>query len=643
MSESTDPSRRNFLTAGAAVTAAAVTGAAGFAIGRSGSDSDGGDSSAQGAGGGTDTSGPMPTGPNVLFIMVDEMRYPPVYESEALKLWRKENLPAQEALRAGAVEFHRHYTASMACGPARTSLFTGQYPSFHGVTQTSGAAKASDDPDLYWLAFNSVPTLGNYFQSAGYRSLYRGKWHISDADLTVPGSRVTVNSYTDTGERDLEREALYQEADRLAGYGFEGWIGPEPHGSKPLNSASSAKDKLGRDQGFAAQVVELIERLDSDDDDRPWFMVASFLDPHDIALWGYGTQRSELFDFSVDESVPEFADLFDTEQFALTMNEDLSSKPASQRSYQETYKDWMQDVPPENYLRYYYSLHKRVDAQIAKVHEAIKASRFYDDTIIVFTSDHGDLLGSHGFMHQKWHQAYDEALRVPLFISTPETRAAGGDGPVKDVESLTSHADLVPTLLAMTGIDPEAQNEVLAERFSDVAVPVGRDISDVVTGSTDKLSEPIFFMTDDEPSRGNSQENIFGVGYDSVVQPNHIECVIAEIDGEIWKFARYFDNPQFWSDPAPFQGPPKDVVEHVAEAPEDAEGTVEVTATKRIKFEPEPEEFELYNVTADPLELTNLADDPAYADRRSQLSEMLDAEREAKRLNPVSGQVPGQG
>ena len=88
-------------------------------------------------------------------------------------------------------------------------------------------------------------------------------------------------------------------------------------------------------------------------------------------------------------------------------------------------------------------------------------------------------------------------------------------------------------------------------------------------------------MTDDEPSRGNDQEDIFGVGYDSVVQPNHIECVIAELDDEIWKFARYFDNMQFWSDPAPMQGPPKDVVEHVGEACPHCHATVRASSRPR--------------------------------------------------------------
>lgn len=66
--------------------------------------------------------------PNILLIMVDEERYPPVYEDEAIRRWRAENLKAQNFLRQYGVEFRNHYAASTACAPSRASLYTGQYP-----------------------------------------------------------------------------------------------------------------------------------------------------------------------------------------------------------------------------------------------------------------------------------------------------------------------------------------------------------------------------------------------------------------------------------------------------------------------------------------------------------------------------------
>ena len=77
--------------------------------------------------------------PNILFLMVDQERFPTVYESKELVEWKKENLVAHELLRKHGMEFLKHYAGSSACSPSRTTLYTGQYPSLHGVTQTPGA------------------------------------------------------------------------------------------------------------------------------------------------------------------------------------------------------------------------------------------------------------------------------------------------------------------------------------------------------------------------------------------------------------------------------------------------------------------------------------------------------------------------
>lgn len=626
-----NPTRREFIIS----TSLAAAGATGIAHGA--------ERDAESAcGPGTDPW--LPVGkecsrrPNVLLFMCDEMRYPPVYEAAGLQQFRAQNLHTQNILRETGVEFHRHYAASTACAPSRTSIFTGHYPSLHGVTQTTGAAKEANDPDVFWLDPEGVPTMGDYFKAAGYRSLYRGKWHVSNADLQIPGTHDQIVSYTDSGDRDPEKEALYQEANRLSGYGFEGWIGPEPHGSAPLNTASSpSDDRLGRDQGFAAQSVELLQQLDASPDNTPWFMVSSFVNPHDIALWGFFARNSGFFDFTVDDDVPGFLGLFNPVQFAMTLADDLSTKPACQTSYQATYHQWMQGIPPDDYFRFYYQLHKNVDAEMFRVYEALLATRFFDNTIVVFTSDHGDLLGSHAYMHQKWYQTYEEALRVPLIIANPHLLPQGAS-----IDSITSHVDLLPTLLGLCGIDPADHLDDVAVGHSDAVLPVGRDLSETVRGRTAPPTEPIFFMTDDDPSRGLNQENFYGVAYDSVIQPNHIESVIAEIDGEVWKYSRYFDNLQFWTEPAPLIGLPKDIVLNVEEGPINLPGEHDVDATKRVKFVPQNEEFEMYNVSNDPMELENLYNHPAHLVTQAQLSNILDEQRALKRLRPISGDVPGQ-
>ena len=121
--------------------------------------------------------------PNILIILTDQLRHPTVYETDELRRFRREALPAEASLRDSGVSFDRHYVMSAACAPSRASILTGQYPSLHGVTQTDGLAKSADGPEMFWLAPDTVPTIGDWFRAGGYRTFYKGKWHVSHSHL----------------------------------------------------------------------------------------------------------------------------------------------------------------------------------------------------------------------------------------------------------------------------------------------------------------------------------------------------------------------------------------------------------------------------------------------------------------------------
>ena len=572
--------------------------------------------------------------PNYLFFIVDEMRAPMSYESEALQQFRKTFLTTQEKLRATGIEFKRHYAGSVACVPSRATLFTGQYPSLHGVSSTDGAAKTSSDPGMFWLDPNTVPTLGDWFRSAGYRTYWKGKWHISHADILIPGTRTGLASYNNDGTRNPAKEALYEKSGRLEEFGFTGWIGPDPHGSNPLNSGSSAKDALGRDQAIADQAIDLISQLNSSTDTTPWVMVVSFVNPHDIVLWGLLSHLGGSFDFSIDDDVP--TNLF-TEAFLDSYHETLDTKPSAQKSYRDGYREYFQSIVNPNYLRFYYQLHKNVDAQLGRVYSAFQQSRHFNNTVTVFTADHGDLLGSHGGMFQKWHTAYDEALHVPLIFSHPSVTP-------RSVNFPSSHVDILPTLLGLAGIDVSATQQQLATTHTEAQALVGRDLSKVLLGTADPTTyaaEPIYFMTDDEVSRGSDQENFLGINYASVAQPNHVEAVVAQYQGKLWKYTRYFDTPQYWSTPGQVGSGAKDSV--LTEIlPELRTGEYTVPCKKVNKDKPLQDEHELYNLGDDPTELHNLYGNAIYAEVQSYMASVLDQQRTLKRLKPQSGQVPGQ-
>lgn len=579
--------------------------------------------------------------PNILVLMVDQERFPSVYESNELKEWRKKNLVTQNSLQKHGMEFLNHYAGSTACSPSRATIYTGQYPSLHGVTQTTGVAKGPFDPDVFWLDPNTVPTIGDYFRTAGYQTYWKGKWHASDEDILIPGTKNAFPSYdTSTGVPSEEKEKIYQNASRLDPFGFSGWIGPEPHGSNPRNSGSSAAiGTSGRDEVYASETVKLIQSLDeqADKDDTPWFIMCSFVNPHDIALYGVLTALSPAFNFEVDQTLPPIPP-------APTAQESLSTKPQAQESYRLTYPLALQPIIDEPFYRQlYYSLQKQVDNEMHKVFKAIKKSSFYENTIILFTSDHGELLGAHGGLHQKWYNIYEESIHVPLIIHSPQLFQKR-----EQTNMLTSHVDILPTLLGLAGIDAAKIQKKLSKSHTEVRPLVGRNLTPLIQGNNQffRANEPLYFMSDDDITKGLNQTTASGLPYESVVQPNHIEAIITKLKTgkkqkeEIWKFARYYDNPQFWSDPGC-----SDTSQKKGKAVDVNDSIQCSTCLDVTKIDPVPSQYELYNLTSDPLEEINYADPSNATPETTIIQELLidalEQQCNQKRLEPSSGEVPG--
>lgn len=531
----------------------------------------------------------------MLLIMTDEERYPPPYEQEAMAAFRKERLPARRRLREQGLELHQHQVASTACLPSRASLFTGQYPSLHGVTQTDGLTKGAYDPAMRWLDPDTVPTMGDWFRAAGYATHYRGKWHISHADLVVPGTTTAVAANDRDGNLIPAGADAYRRADRLDPFGFSGWIGPEPHGAAPQNTG------YVRDPLYAEEVRTLFRSLADDAaDDRPWLAVASFVNPHDIAFAGVGWQMLEFPPIPAD--VPEVPE-------APSQADLLDERPSAQAEFRDLWPQVLYPQPADlAHRRFYHWLHELVDEAIERILEALDASGMAEDTIVVLTSDHGDLLGAHGGLVQKWHNAYAEAVHVPLVVSGPGI-AAVPDG----LRGPTSHVDLLPTLLGLVGADVEALTPAVREHHTEVQPLVGRDLSGVLRGERgpEALDEPVYFMTDDQITDGMFTTNRWtGEAFEPVGAPNRIETVVAALDtgaegaSELWKLNRYYTEVD--ADAAPAEGD---------------------------RSEPIPDQWELHNLTIDPEERVDRAGrDAAVADR---LRRVLDAQRAEKRRTPT--------
>jgi arylsulfatase A-like enzyme len=567
----------------------------------------------------------MPDRPDIVILMTDEERAVPPYESADALAWRQRTLAGRRWFDERGVSFTRHYTGSLACVPSRPTIFTGQYPDLHGVTQTDGIGKRFDDSRLRWLRAGEVPTLGNWFRAAGYDTHYDGKWHISHADLHDPATGGALATNDDDGVVDPAAVQRYLDADPLAPYGFSGWVGPEPHGAGNANSG------FRRDPLIAERVVAWLNdryarrRAGDAAAMRPFLLVASFVNPHDIVLFPAWVRRSPVQPGPLDPPhIPP----------APTAGEDLSTKPAAQIAFREAYYSgygparFVSRSYQRNAQRYrdlYYRLHAEVDAPIDRVRRAVTEGGS-DNAVLVRTSDHGDLLGAHGGLHQKWFNLYDEATRVPFVIA----RIGENATETRRVCAPTSHVDLVPTLLGAAGIDVDVVAADLAESFSEVHPLPGRDLMPVVDGAPADEGRAIYLMTRDNVLEGDTGASAMARQMGRNVNPPtplrikvpahvaaNFEGLVINVDdidavggaGHLWKLVRTFDDPATWTEPG---------VRHLASNGIGGEA---------YRTDPLDDQWELYDLTADPIEADNRWTDPELHELRQHLRMQLKQQR----------------
>jgi hypothetical protein len=268
--------------------------------------------------------------------------------------------------------------------------------------------------------------------------------------------------------------------------------------------------------------------------------------------------------------------------------------------------------PTDNdYRRLYFYLHKLVDQAIGRILDALEASGMADDTIVVFTSDHGDLLGAHGGLQQKWASGFDEALRVPMVVKGPGVAASPGG-----LALPTSHVDVIPTLLGLAGIDLERAAAGVAESHAEARPLPGRDLSAVLTGraAPESVAAPVYFMTEDNITSSVNQRNVLtGEPFESLPAPTCIESVVTGLptgpDGavELWKLNHYYERLDEWN---AAHGMATDPAASPASEPA----------------------WELHNLTTDPEERQNRVDDAG--DALARMKGVLATERDEKRLLP---------
>ena len=242
--------------------------------------------------------------------------------------------------------------------------------------------------------------------------------------------------------------------------------------------------------------------------------------------------------------------------------------------------------------------------------------------------------------------AYEEAIHVPLIIHNPRLVPQN-----RSIDMLTSHVDILPTIPGLAGIDACKSMAALKNGYTETHPLVGRNLASLILNN-EKINyadEPVYFMTDDDPSKTLSSLTPLTLSrtVEPVTQPNHIETVIVKLPTgrnynlEIWKYSRYFDNPQFWSNPG-FEDKNKKQGCTISKS-ENIDCNLCVTW---VKTKPVTDELEMYNLTADPIESQNLTN-PEFENAKSAaiqvvLAKLLAEQCQKKRLYPSNGNIHGK-
>lgn len=339
-------------------------------------------------------SGPPP---NILVIMVDQLRYPQWFPAQATL---DQFLPNLAQLRTSSVCFGRHYTAANSCTPSRSCLLTGLYTHQSGCLLTQMSA---DTPDLN----PGFPTWGTALRGLGYQTWWFGKWHLSNSCDLSP-------------------------------YGFSGGTCPSPNGEPGQG--------LTADPAIANQLSSWLQAQGMT---APWCTTVSLVNPHDIA-WYY-LQSSQVSGENQPPAIfTQLPPNFETD-VALQQQ-----KPSTQTAFRQEVETLFGALPYSGsgfqaqwltLLNLYLQLQRYVDAQIGRVLSALAAQpAVAARTIVIFTSDHGEYGGSHG-LRNKGSAAYEEAIRVPLYVYDPTGTWTSSLATLRS--QLTSSVDVLPLLLTL--------------------------------------------------------------------------------------------------------------------------------------------------------------------------------------------------
>lgn len=358
-------------------------------------------------------------------------------------------------LADSGVRFDRAYCATPLCTPARVSVQTGAYPHRHGIVDLwSAIPNENTGPVPGWNhpSPEEMPWLGHYFRDAGYETAYIGKWHcMTGADRRgFEDCVVRIGDY-DTDDGAEEQNDWLQYA-LSKGYKMSsGKRNGADYKRKGLNYGVSLYTETDFPASYAfRKAIEFIQA----DHEHPFILFLSETSPHQP--FAPPSPYDEMYDpddILLPENVQHYAS---SRRFI-----ELRGHPETLRLYREATQRQLQAA-----WSHYLGMVTHIDNLVGDLVESLEQAKVRDNTMLVFSSDHGEMLGSHR-LQDKGAFMYEEVMKVPLLVNWPkEASSAVYDKPVSQVS-------LLPTLLEIAGISPHSDMDMpsLATSFLGQQAP----------------------------------------------------------------------------------------------------------------------------------------------------------------------------
>ncbi len=354
--------------------------------------------------------------PNLVYVFADQLRYGSCgYAGDEYA-----RTPNMDRLASEGCNLHQAVSSTPVCAPYRASLMTGKYQSSTGMVINE--IRLSPEHKCF----------GHVLTEGGYNTGYIGKWHMWANQL---GHHELVrNGFTPPGAYRLGFDGYW------AAYNFNHYYFHSPYF---LNNAEPHIRQGYEPDGQTDMAINFVKQAAKKDE--PFALFLSWGPPH--------------YPWSANNVDPQWAELYRTVDIPLSPSYSNKSDPYAD--------DWQKlpanyDAKVHDWMRTYYAQTANLDMNLGRLMQALEAAGVADDTILVFTSDHGEMFGAHG--RQAKLIFYEEAARVPFLVRWPKKI------PKKTVtDTALCTPDIMPTLLSMMGLPIPSEVE-------------GQDLSDAVLG-----------------------------------------------------------------------------------------------------------------------------------------------------------------